>query len=56
MKKKRIQGKIWSGFISECKDRCPCYLLRPYNEAVFICDVLKKFAKKRVRITIEEIK
>jgi len=58
MKTKRIQGKVWSGFIGECKGEgiCPMYLLRPKGEAVFLCRVLKKFFGKRVQITIRKIK
>ena len=55
MKKKVIQGKVWTGFTGECGDRCPCYLLRPKVEAVFMCNILKKFVRKRVQITIKEL-
>jgi len=54
-KRIRIQGKVWSGFVGECKDKCPCYLLRPEMEAVFPCDIMKKFARKRVQITYQEL-
>ena len=54
-KRKSLEGKVWSGFIGECKDKCPCYLLRPKMEAIFICDILRKFARKKVRITIQEL-
>ncbi len=56
---KKIKGKVWTGFIGECNKRCPCYLLLDYPnpelDAIFICDVLRKFVRKEVRITIEPI-
>jgi len=52
---KIVKGKVWSGYIGECKQdkRCPCYIIRkPQGDGVFLCDILKKFARKEVIILI----
>lgn len=54
-KSAEVKGKVWTGFIGECKDRCPCYIIPKAGEdGVFICDVLRKFFRKKVTITIKE--
>jgi len=53
-----ISGRAWTGFIGECKtlDICPYYLIHDKDDnGIFICELLKKFMGKDVKITIEEI-
>ncbi len=64
MKKEVIEGRVWSGYIGECKNdmRCPLFIIQNPDDfeeeeenAIFVCAVLKKFAKKKIRITIQEM-
>ena len=55
-----IKGKIWSGYIGECKKdkRGPCFLIQEepddeWDDAIFLCDILRKFARQKVVITIK---
>ena len=50
-----IEGKLWVGPIGECKqdERNPCYIIKPFQDATFPCDILKKFAGKEVTIIIK---
>jgi hypothetical protein len=56
--KKIIKRIIWSGFIGEYK-KPPIYIIqKPYDQAadgIFINDILRRFLKKKVEITIKEI-
>ncbi len=60
MKSITIKGKVWSGYIGECKHdkRNPFFAIQEepddeWDDAIFICDILKKFAGKDVVITIK---
>lgn len=54
-KKKSLVGKVWGGFAGEYK-KPPIYIIpKPGGNGIFIDDVMKKFLKKKVRITIEEV-
>jgi tetrahydromethanopterin S-methyltransferase subunit G len=62
-----FEGLLWAGYIGECKKdkRTPCYVLEEteltetkkriddMEDGIFVCDVLKKYAGKQVKITIE---
>ena len=58
MKKKSLVGLVWFGFTVEYQ-KPPCYIILGKEgfdaKTVFISDALRKFAGKKVRITIEEI-
>ena len=56
--KKVLSGKVWSGYIGEYK-KPPIYVIVSPGiggETVFIDDVLRKFMRRKVKITIEEVK
>ena len=58
LKGEMVKGRVWSGFIGECKGdkRTPCYIIpEPDEEGIFLCDILKKYAKQEVVITIDHI-
>ena len=59
---KVITGQVWTGYIGECKkdERSPLFVIQNPDDfeedeenAVFICDILKKYFGKKVSITIE---
>jgi hypothetical protein len=56
--KKTIKGIVWSGFIGEYK-KPPIYIIqKPYDQTadgIFIDDILRRFLKKKVEITIKKI-
>ena len=55
MRRYVLEGLVWFGFEGELK-RPPCYIIpRPASDGIFVSDVLRKFAAKRVKITIETI-
>lgn len=60
MKKKKpkvIKGLLWCGYATECKDKVPCYIIKTKGgEGFFPCDTLRKYAGKKIKITIEGVK
>ena len=53
--KKSLVGIAYTGFIGECNKRCPIYsITAPGEDGIVICDVLRKYFNKKVRITIAE--
>lgn len=51
-----IKGKVWCGFKNECKDKTPCYIIpKPFEDGVFLCDILKKYAGKIVSVVIHGV-
>ena len=60
LQKETVEGILWGGFKGEHNLEHPYYVLPPKQDAltedaVFVADILRKFARKRVRITVEEI-
>ncbi len=54
-RKKIVTGKVWSGFIGEYKHP-PVYIIpAPNKDGIFVSDILKKFLRKEVRMTLEEL-
>ncbi len=57
MKAKKIKGVIYGGFKGECGKRNPWYIIpKPGEDGIFICDILKKYVRKKVEITIKVVK
>jgi len=55
--KKVLKGKVWGGYIGEYK-KPPVYIIVSpgiEGDTVFVSDLFKKFMRKKVRITIEEL-
>lgn len=60
------EGLLWTGYIGECKKdkRIPCYVLEDTElgenkkviddiaDGIFLCDILKKYAGRQIKITI----
>ena len=59
MKKWVYEGKVWTGWKGECQckpwNTPSMYIYKPMEDGLFICNILKKFFGKKVRITIEPI-
>jgi hypothetical protein len=60
MKKVIAEGVLWGGFKGENNLKYPYYILPPKKDAlekdaIFVADMLKTFARKRIRITIEQV-
>jgi len=60
MKKEVIKGQVWTGWGNECKSKQwntpSMYIVpKPQEDGIFICNILKKFAGRNVKLTIEEI-
>jgi len=54
---KVLKGKVWGGYIGEYK-KPPVYIIVSpgiEGDTVFVSDLFKKFMRKKVRITIEEL-
>ena len=61
------EGLLWCGYIGECKKdkRTPCYVLEDTElsktkktlddtaDGIFLCDILKSYAGKQVKIIVE---
>lgn len=55
MKKTILTGKVWGGYIGEYKHP-PIYIIMSpgmEGDTVFIDDILRKFMRKDIKITIE---
>ncbi len=55
-----LEGTLWGGYKTENDLRYPYYILPDEihtfeKDEIFVADKLSKFARKRIRITIEEI-
>lgn len=55
--KKVITGKVWSGYIGEDRKPPVFIIVTPGVEGntVFVSALFKKFMRKKVRITIQEL-
>lgn len=57
-RKKSLAGLVWFGFTGEYQNP-PCYIIVGNegwdNEEMFISDVLKEFAGRKVEIIIKEV-
>ncbi len=55
-KEMRVTGVVWMGYIGEYK-KPPIYIIpEPEADGIFIDDILRKFLRKKVHITIKVVK
>ena len=65
MSKKKVrkaiaEGVLWGGYKGEHNLKYPYYILRDEKhtfelDELFVADILKKFVRKRSRLTVEEL-
>ncbi len=58
--KETAEGVLWGGFKGEHDLKHPYYILRDEKhtfelDELFVADILKKFVRKRIRLTVEEL-
>jgi len=56
-----VEGVLWGGFEGEHNLKYPYYILPPKEDAleedaIFVADIIKKFMRKKIRLTVEEIR
>lgn len=59
--KEVAEGVLWGGFKGEHNLAHPYYILQDEEytfekDELFVADILKKFVRKRIRLTVEEIR